>query len=142
MNSAIWFYKALLIYQSFYLLHYALDRGQNDSYKKASLNLAHLNLVNVLAIPWLNFPFHRTIEIRAEISRLLKKNRLEKLVSPVKRSTYLHASTKQNFAWRCFFEVNRIPIIFSPELDDETGRSILEKVWLQKFCINFFIKVF
>ena len=140
MNSAIWFYKAVLIYQSFYLLHYALDRGQNDSYKKALLNFAHLNLVNFLAILWLNFPFHQTLEIRAEISELLKKNRLEKLAYPVKRSTYLHASAKQNFAWRCFFEVNRIPIIFSRELDDETGKSIFEKVWLQKFSINFFIK--
>ena len=137
MNSAIWFYIVVVIHQSFCLLQYALDRGQNDSYKKALLNL---NLVNVLAILWLNFPFHQTLEICAEISGLLKKNRLEKLVSPVKRSTYLHASTKQNFAWRCFFEVNRIPIIFSRELDDETGKSIFEKVWLQKFCINFFIK--
>ena len=48
----------------------------------------------------------------AEISGLLKKNRLEKLVSRVKRSAYLHASTKQNFLWRRFSEVNRISIIF------------------------------
>ena len=50
--------------------------------------------------------------ICAEISGLLKKNRLEKLVSCVKRSAYLHASTKQNFVWRRFSEVNGISIIF------------------------------
>ena len=38
MNSAIWFYIAVLICQSFYLLYYALNRGQNQSYKKALLN--------------------------------------------------------------------------------------------------------
>ena len=55
--------------------------------------------------------------IWTEISGLLKKNQLEKLVSPVKRSAQLHASTKQNFAWWCFFEVNGISIIFSREIE-------------------------
>ena len=36
--------------------------------------------------------------ICVEISGLFKKNRLEKLLSPVERSAQLHASTKQNFA--------------------------------------------
>ena len=55
--------------------------------------------------------------IWTEISGLLKKNQLEKLVSPVKRSAQLHASTKQNFDWRCFFELNGISIIFSREIE-------------------------
>ena len=38
LNSAIWFYIAVLIRQSFYLLYYVLNRGQNESYKKALLN--------------------------------------------------------------------------------------------------------
>ena len=66
--------------------------------------------------------------ICAEILELLKKNRLEKLISPVKTSTYLHTSTTQNFARQHFFEVNGISIIFSREIDDETGESIFEKV--------------
>ena len=44
---------------------------------------------------------------------MLKKNRLEKLASPVKKS-----------AWRRFFEVNGISIVFSREIDVETGESI------------------
>ena len=61
-------------------------------------------------------------------SGLLKKNRLEKLVSPMKKSAQLHASNKQNFACRRFFEVNGISIVFSGERDVETGESIFEKV--------------
>ena len=44
---------------------------------------------------------------------MLKKNRLEKLVSPVKRSALLHASTLQNFARRHFFDVNEVSIVIS-----------------------------
>ena len=66
--------------------------------------------------------------ICAEILELLKKNQLEKLISPMKRSTYLHTSTMQNFARQHFFEVNGISIIFSREINDETGESIFEKV--------------
>ena len=66
--------------------------------------------------------------ICAEISVLLKKNRLANLVSPVKRSASLHASNKQNFAWRRCFEVNRISIIFSRGIDVGTGESIFEMV--------------
>ena len=57
---------------------------------------------------------------------LLKKNRLEKLASPVKRSTQLLASTKQTFAWQSFIEVSGISIIFSREID--MGESIFEKI--------------
>ena len=46
--------------------------------------------------------------ICAEMSGLLKKNRLEKPVFLVKQSAWLHASTLQNFARRHFFEVNEI----------------------------------
>ena len=59
---------------------------------------------------------------------LLKKNRLEKIVSPMKKSAELHASTKQSFAWPRFFEANGISIAFSREIDVETGESISEKV--------------
>ena len=72
-----------------------------------------------------------------EILGLLKKNRLEKLVSPVKRSPYLHASAKQNFAWRCFFDVNEIPIIISLEIDAKQGR-----VYLKRLNYKIFIKSF
>ena len=47
-----------------------------------------------------------------EISEMLKKNRLEKLVSPVKRSAWLYASTLQNFAGH-FVDVNEISFVFS-----------------------------
>ena len=51
--------------------------------------------------------------ICAEVSGIFKKNWLEKLVSPVKRSALLHASTLQNFARRHFFDVNEVSIVFS-----------------------------
>ena len=46
----------------------------------------------------------------------------------MKKSAQLHASNKQNFACRRFFEVNGISIVFSGERDVETGESIFEKV--------------
>ena len=68
---------------------------------------------------------------RLAFSRFLdlyeKKNRLEKLVSLVKRTAWLHASTLQNFARRHFSDVNEVSIVFSWEIDIETGESI-EKV--------------
>ena len=45
-----------------------------------------------------------------EILGMLTKNRLEKLVSLLKRSAWLHASTLQNFARRHFFDVNEVSI--------------------------------
>ena len=39
---------------------------------------------------------------------MLKENRLEKLVYPVKRSAWLHASPLRNFARRHFFDVHGI----------------------------------
>ena len=42
--------------------------------------------------------FRQFFWICAEILGMLNKNRLEKLVSPVKKSSWLHASTLQNFA--------------------------------------------
>ena len=45
-----------------------------------------------------------------EILGMLTKNRLEKLVSLLKRSAWLHASTLQNFARRHFFDVNEVCI--------------------------------
>ena len=55
---------------------------------------------------------------------MLKKNRLEKLVSSVKRSALLYASTLQNFAGQHFFDVNEVSIVFLREIDIETGESI------------------
>ena len=50
--------------------------------------------------------FSRFFFIFSEISEILKKNRLQKLVFPVKWSVWLYASTLQNFA-RCYsFDVN------------------------------------
>ena len=49
----------------------------------------------------------------AEISGMLKKNRQKKLVSPVKRSAWLHAYALQNFARRNFFDVNDVSIVLS-----------------------------
>ena len=51
--------------------------------------------------------------ICAEVSGILKKNWLEKLVSPVKRSALIHASILQNFTRRHFFDLNKIFIVFS-----------------------------
>ena len=59
-------------------------------------------------------------EIFAEFSEMLKKNRLEKLVSPVKWSAWLYASTLQNFARWHFFDVNEASIVFSSEKDVKT----------------------
>ena len=62
---------------------------------------------------------------------MLKKNWLEKLVFPVKRSALLHASTLQNFARRFFFDANEVSIVFSWEIDIKTGESI-EKGLIKK----------
>ena len=59
-----------------------------------------------------------------KVSGMLKKNRQEKLVSPVKRSALLHASTLQNVARQHFFNVNEVSIVFSWEIDTKTGKSI------------------
>ena len=59
----------MLICQSFYLLYYALNRGQNESYKQALLDFAYF--VNVWAVssvtefsfpPNLNFNLLRRIQ--------------------------------------------------------------------------------
>ena len=54
----------------------------------------------------------------------LKKNRLEKLVSPLKRSAWLHASTLQNFARRHVSDVNEVSIVFSWKIDIKTRENI------------------
>ena len=51
--------------------------------------------------------------IFAEISEMSKKNRLEKLASPVKISARLYASTLQSFARRHSFSVNGVSIVIS-----------------------------
>ena len=60
----------------------------------------------------------------AEISEILKKNRLEKLVFPVKWSAWLYASTLQNFARQHFFNVNEVSIVILWERNVETGENM------------------
>ena len=48
----------MLMSQGFYFLYYTLNRGHNESHKKALLNFAFF--VNVLTIPLQNFSFHQT----------------------------------------------------------------------------------
>ena len=55
---------------------------------------------------------------------MLKKNRLEKLLSLVKRSAWIRVSTLQNFAKRHLFDVNEVSIVFPWEIDIKTGKSI------------------
>ena len=43
---------------------------------------------------------------------MLKKNRLEKLLSLVERSAWIRASILQNFAKRHLFDVNEVSIVF------------------------------
>ena len=60
----------------------------------------------------------------AEISEMWKKNQLEKLVSPMKWSAWLYASTLQNFTRRHFFDDNGVSIEISWDRDIETGENI------------------
>ena len=62
--------------------------------------------------------------ICAGISGMLKKNWLEKFVSPMKRSPWLYASGLQKLARRHFFDINEVSIVFSWEIDIKTGDSI------------------
>ena len=56
--------------------------------------------------------FSRFFDIRGNL-RNVNEIRLEKLVSPVKKSALLHASIRQNFAWWHFFDVNGVSIVIS-----------------------------
>ena len=67
--------------------------------------------------------FSRFFDIRGNLG-MLKKNRLEKLVFPVKWSVWLYASTLQNYARRQFFDVNGVSIVISREKDVETGENM------------------
>ena len=64
---------------------------------------------------------------------MLKKNHLEKLVSPVKWGACLCASTLQSLARRYFFDVNRVYVVISWERDVETGENmwkvLKKKAW-------------
>ena len=77
-------------------------------------------------LPEKSFPLDQCLVgffIFAEISEMLKKTQLEKLVSPVKWSAWLYASTLQNFARWHFFDVNRVSIVISWEGDVEMGEN-------------------
>ena len=80
-------------------------------------------LYNLLNKSFSRLAFSRFFDIRG-ISEMLKKNRLEKLISPVKWSAWLHASTLQNFARRHFFDVNGVSIVILWERDVETGENM------------------
>ena len=56
--------------------------------------------------------FTRSFDLRGNLGNV-KKKQIEKLVSPVKKSAGLHASTLQNFATQHFFDVNEVSIVFS-----------------------------
>ena len=83
------------------------------------------NITTSLTLFWCLYRLvcSRFLDLRGSLGNV-KKNRLEKLVSPVKRSTLLHVSTLQNFARRHFFDVNEVSIVFSWEIDIRTGESI------------------
>ena len=55
---------------------------------------------------------------------MLLKNRLEKIVSSVKWSAWIYASTLQNFARQYFFDVNGVSIVIPWERDAETGENM------------------
>ena len=75
----------------------------------------------------LKLVFSRGFFIFAEMSETLKKNRLEELLSPVKWSAWLYASTLQNFARRYFFAVNGVSIVILWERDIEMGENMWKK---------------
>ena len=62
--------------------------------------------------------------IFAEISKMLKKNRLEKLVSPMKWSAWVYRSTLQNFAGQHSFDVNGVSVLISWVRDVKTGENM------------------
>ena len=63
---------------------------------------------------------------------MLNKNRLEKLVPPATRSAWLYAATLENFARRHFFDVNKVSILFSWEIDITAWESIIEQGLITK----------
>ena len=89
------------------------------------------------ALKFLRLVFSRFLDC-AETSGELKKNRLEKLVSPV--IPRFHASTLQNFARRYFYDVNEVSIVFSRTTDIKTGESIRKRLNYKSF-IKSIIKV-
>ena len=73
--------------------------------------------------------------IFAEILEMLKKNQLKKLVSPVKWSAWLHASTLQNFVLAGFSFYFVSPVLKSLSCKNTIGTSLTpKKCWLAKFC--------
>ena len=66
--------------------------------------------------------FNWFLDLHRNLGMLKKQTR--KLVSPVRRSTWLHASTLQNFARQHFFDANEVSVAFSREIDAKTGESI------------------
>ena len=67
---------------------------------------------------------------------MLEKNRLEKLVTLLKRSVWLHAYNLQNFARRHFFDISEVSIVFH---ENKRERELELKAFLHK-ALQSFIK--
>ena len=100
------------------------QKGRQKKYIRILLLNASLLLSYKSIRPFYRLVFRLGFLIFAEISEMLKKNRLEKFVSAVKWSTWLYVSTLQNFASRHLFDVNGVSIVISSERDVETGESM------------------
>ena len=72
--------------------------------------------------------------ICAEISRMLKKNQLEKLVTPLKRSAWLHPSTHQILPGG--ISLMSTKFVFSSEVYIKTGESIWKGLSFMKSIIK------
>ena len=80
--------------------------------------------------------FSQFFDLRENL-RMLKKNRLGKLVSPVKRSPQFHTFTKQSFAWRRFFLKSTESLLYFLE------KQMLKRGgYLNRFNYKNFIKSF
>ena len=66
--------------------------------------------------------------ICAEISVMSKKNRLEKLVSPVKRSAWLDRSTLKTFDRCHLFDVNEVSMCFHEKFILKRGGEYLKRI--------------
>ena len=67
--------------------------------------------------------FSRFLDLRGNLG-IVKEKPTRRTCFSREKKRQLHSSTKQNCAWRRFFEVNGIPIIFSLEIDVKTGENI------------------
>ena len=57
--------------------------------------------------------FSRFFDIRGNLGNVKEKPTRKTCFSREKKSALLHASIRQNFAWRHFFDVNGVSIVIS-----------------------------